>query len=163
MCQLLLLMITLKHFQPGNIDWSKVFANLAMQSCPLGDHQEVPDPMPSAWGRSLEWNPQQVAKQHIVPSEHHRRGLQRGCLHTKILCLQLSGEALKHPELDFFFLTSCFWGTVLNVLFWFLDRLCRSHLDLRLRVPPCHSAHVRGAQRVSVRSRFAKTQLWIYL
>lgn len=51
------------------------------------------------------------------------------CIKTKILC-NISG-------LNF------------ELVLFFPDCLRCSHPDLRLRVPPCHPAHVRGAQRVS--------------
>ena len=71
-----------------------------LMAFPPGDHQEVPDPVPSArWHPRSERQLDQAAEHHPVPAEHHRRGLQRGQLHAQILCLQLTGEDLGHVNI----------------------------------------------------------------
>lgn len=76
-----------------NFNFLKFNSKALCPSLP-GDHKEVPDPVPAARGRISQRNHQQGAKHHLVPAEQHRCGLQRGRLHSKILCLQLSGTHL---------------------------------------------------------------------
>lgn len=120
----------------------------ALPSCLLGDHQEVPDAMPAACSRLSERNHKDIER-HLVQHQQHCRGLQRGHLQAKVLCIQLSGtgrETLKCPENR----NRSSGVSLMCPLFMFPDCLCSTHPDLCLCVPPRHPAHVRGAQRVSV-------------
>lgn len=91
LCMVFFLIVVSRTRRAPPPPWS-LHLNRPFLLCHPGDHQEVPDPVSSASGRSFERH-LEGSERHPLPAERHR--LQRERLHAKILRLQLPGEALK--------------------------------------------------------------------